>query len=213
MLAQEPLRTIANRFGPSKTALIRHRDSHLHQALTRALVRKQEAVPVQSPSKAITIKHGEAMEDRLLHFDLSQREKRLEVLDDMHGRLRQVVIERAEDFAGSGVPGGETGLLVRKVKMIGSGPAAREIVEYEVDTGLLKEMRAHLEQAARELGQSQEMGCVKAGTVSVNNSQVVMYMPTPAPGGSAAPVAIDLPRHMRGFETRREGARDDPPTT
>jgi hypothetical protein len=50
-------------------------------------------------------------------------------------------------------PGGETGLLTKKLKVIGFGENAELVAEYSVDTGLLKELRAHEEQAARELGQ------------------------------------------------------------
>lgn len=56
------------------------------------------------------------------------------------------------------VPGGKTGLLVREIKSIGAGPNSREVEEYKVDTGLLKELREHERQAAIELGQWQESG-------------------------------------------------------
>jgi class 3 adenylate cyclase len=42
---------------------------------------------------------------------------------------------------------------VRNVKGIGAGENYREVREYEVDVALLRELRAHEEQAARELGQ------------------------------------------------------------
>ena len=51
------------------------------------------------------------------------------------------------------VPGGRAGLLVRRVKSIGAGENAREVVEYEVDTALLKELRELERQAAQEAGQ------------------------------------------------------------
>ena len=47
------------------------------------------------------------------------------------------------------VPGGDTGLLVKEVFYSSNGTRER----YEVDTALLKEIRATEEQAARELGQ------------------------------------------------------------
>jgi hypothetical protein len=77
-------------------------------------------------------------------------------VQDLHERrqlLLQIVAERAADPSRAGVPGGRTGLLVRQVKQIGSGAAAREVEEYELDAALLRELRAHEEQAARELGQ------------------------------------------------------------
>lgn len=51
------------------------------------------------------------------------------------------------------VPGGNTGLLVRTTKGIGSGDTFQIVDEYAVDTGLLRELREHEKQAAQELGQ------------------------------------------------------------
>jgi hypothetical protein len=50
-------------------------------------------------------------------------------------------------------PGWKTGLMVRTEKQIGAGEKAIRVVEFAVDTGLLRELRAHEEQAAKELGQ------------------------------------------------------------
>jgi hypothetical protein len=71
-------------------------------------------------------------------------------------RLRDVVVERAKSEEFQCAPGGKTGLLVRGLKMIGSGPNAYEVEEFEVDTGLLKEFREHMKQASIELGQWSE---------------------------------------------------------
>jgi hypothetical protein len=49
--------------------------------------------------------------------------------------------------------GGTTGLLVRTVKSVGKGNDAELIDLYEVDTGLLREIREFSKQAAQELGQ------------------------------------------------------------
>lgn len=78
-------------------------------------------------------------------------ERRVSRIDDTWKRLQRVIAARAIDMVG--VPGGETGLLVRKRKMLGSGPMAYEVEEYEVDTGLLAELREHEKQASQELGQ------------------------------------------------------------
>lgn len=75
-----------------------------------------------------------------------------------------------------GIPGGETGLLVRKYKNLGSGDNARTVEEYEVDTGLLAELRAHEKQAAEELGQ-----WITKGDVTSKGEQVgvtVIQLPT-----------------------------------
>jgi hypothetical protein len=84
---------------------------------------------------------------------LSVRERRVKVLNDRWRRLHQVVTERAADPKMQGVPGGSTGLLVHNVKAVGKGEDFRLIDLYEVDTGLLRELREVEKQAAVELGQ------------------------------------------------------------
>jgi hypothetical protein len=80
-------------------------------------------------------------------------EQRVAALHNRWKRLERVIRERGNDPGMQDVPGGATGLLVRRVKMIGTGPGAREVEEFAVDTGLLSELRAHEQQAAQELGQ------------------------------------------------------------
>lgn len=80
-------------------------------------------------------------------------ENRVAALQDRHDRMVRVISERAADPKMATVPGGTTGLLVHNVKSIGAGPTAEKVDLYEVDTGLLKEMREHEKQAAQELGQ------------------------------------------------------------
>jgi hypothetical protein len=79
-------------------------------------------------------------------------------------RMQQVIEERAKDPTMANVPGGSTGLLVRKYKSIGSGENATTVEEYEVDTALLKELREHEKQAAQELGQWTEKSTVQTTT-------------------------------------------------
>jgi hypothetical protein len=67
--------------------------------------------------------------------------------------MLQVVEERAADASMAKVPGGRTGLLVRQIKVVGSGANQKLVPEYVVDTGLLREIRATAQQAAEELGQ------------------------------------------------------------
>ena len=75
---------------------------------------------------------------------------RIKVLADKHSDLLAVIEARAADPEMGKVPGGSTGLLVRKVV----ASAGKHICyEYAVDTPLLKELRGIQEQAAEELGQ------------------------------------------------------------
>jgi hypothetical protein len=98
-----------------------------------------------------------------LRYAIGRRARRVAWLDDRHKEMLQIIAERAAAPEMQGVPGGTTGLLCRTVKSIGSGPSAREVEEYEVDTALLKEMREHLKQAAVELGQWSEKADVTVG--------------------------------------------------
>lgn len=87
---------------------------------------------------------------------ISWVERRVDRLNDAWLRMQQVIAERAADPALASVPGGKTGLLCRNVKGVGRGDDFQLIDVYEVDTGLLKELREHEKQAAQELGQWSE---------------------------------------------------------
>lgn len=91
------------------------------------------------------------MGDAAKRHAISRKARRVQGYDDRRRRLLEVVEARAGDMPG--VAGGPTGLLVRTVKVVGSGPAAQVVEEYAVDTGLLKELRELEKQAAVELGQ------------------------------------------------------------
>jgi hypothetical protein len=80
-------------------------------------------------------------------------DRRVAALNDRLQRMKRVIDERGDDPGMQGVPGGKTGLLVRTVKAVGRGEDFELIDLYEVDTGLLKELREHEKQAAQELGQ------------------------------------------------------------
>lgn len=95
----------------------------------------------------------DAMAAQVVSEGIALRTKRVAALNDRWNRMQRVIDERAEDPDVSHVPGGTTGLMVHTVKMIGGGRDATTVDEYAVDVGLLKEMRAHEEQAAKELGQ------------------------------------------------------------
>lgn len=95
----------------------------------------------------------EAMAAAVVSEGIALRTKRVAALNDRWNRMQRVIEERAEDPEVAHVPGGSTGLMVHTVKMIGGGRDATTVDEYAVDVGLLKELRAHEEQAAKELGQ------------------------------------------------------------
>lgn len=98
--------------------------------------------------QARVAEHVAAAEKQALEHGIAQRPKRVAYLDEIWKKGRRLIAARAVEHAD--VPGGETGLLVRQVKLSATG---REVVEFVVDTGLLKELRETNKQAAQELGQ------------------------------------------------------------
>lgn len=115
--------------------------------LTNANVRARVAELSEKVTKAIVLR------------EIGNRNDRVAAQNERWHLMRQVIKERAEEqlaakAAGQKIPaGGATGLLVRTAKSLGSGAAAKIVIEYEVDTGLLRELRAHEQHAAQELGQ------------------------------------------------------------
>lgn len=114
---------------------------------------------------------------------IADRLQRLRALHDRWRRLQAVIAARAADPAVQAVPGGTTGLLTRTVKVVGAGPNATMVEEYQVDVGLLKELREHEKQAAIELGQWEEKQD-HGGTIRIE----VIYDHDPAAPAPPAPV-------------------------
>ena len=79
-------------------------------------------------------------------FEISNRNARIQALQDRWDRARRLIDARARDLAD--IPGGNTGRLVRDYK----GRNA-DVAVYKADTALMAEMRATERQAAEELGQ------------------------------------------------------------
>jgi hypothetical protein len=128
--------------------------------------------------------HAAHINAAMLRLAIAKRHKRVQVLDDLHTKLLTITEERAGEYArlaeeqaseseaqqvfrqmfgGRGeIPAGAgTGLIVRQLKQIGAGKTAQVVEEFAVDTGLIRELRALHEQAAKELGQWEETTNVK----------------------------------------------------
>lgn len=100
-------------------------------------------------------------------YAIGRKARRVKSLQERKGALekrllqiQRVMQERADHPDVAGRPGAGTGLVVRVLKMIGSGAAAQVVEEYPVDTALLraeldamKALCEHEKQAAMELGQ------------------------------------------------------------
>lgn len=93
------------------------------------------------------------MRAELLERGVRERFNRVDALNDRHERMQKVIAARAEAPEMQDVPGGDTGLLVQRVKGVGGGDNFTIVHEYLVDTALLAELRATEKQAAEELGQ------------------------------------------------------------
>lgn len=90
-----------------------------------------------------------AHEEALVAEGIARRQNRIDALNGRWTKMSQVIDERAETM-GDECPGGGTGLMVRDVKIANNGDY---VEQFAVDTGLLRELRAHEQQAAQELGQ------------------------------------------------------------
>jgi hypothetical protein len=109
--------------------------------------------------------------DRLTEKGIAEKSNRIAALVDRQKRMRSVIDARAKQH--EGVPGGESGLLVKETRFVkvlevkrgkdGGWPdeddeiviptkSVQPVDYYAVDTGLLKEMRETEKQAAQEIG-------------------------------------------------------------
>ena len=124
---------IADAVGVDRSTIIRWRDDAKFSARVRDIVG--------------------AFAQRAMKQGLARRERRLQVLADMHDRMLQVIDDRAKAPDLQGVPGGQTGIVCKQLKGIGKGDNFQVVEVYEVDTGTLKEIRETQQQIADELGQ------------------------------------------------------------
>lgn len=93
--------------------------------------------------------HAAKVAAALAEKSISNKQARVAALEERWLKMRAVIAARAADDSMADVPGGPTGLVVRQYKAAGK----QLVEEFAVDTGLLRELRGHEEQAARELGQ------------------------------------------------------------
>jgi hypothetical protein len=104
---------------------------------------------IRKPYIAEAIEQAKAA---ILDKGIAVKQSRIDALNDRWALLKQLIRERADDPNMQDIPGGTTGLLVHNTKAIGAGRSMQVIDEYNLDTGLLKEMREHEKQAAQEVG-------------------------------------------------------------
>lgn len=131
--------------------------------------------------------HTARVQAAMLQLDIAKRHKRVAILDSLLTGSLQIIEERAAVYArgeseptdGGGdlaqdtdpdgepwvAPGASTGLLVRQVKIIGTGNNAMKTIEYQVDTGLVKQIESLMDKAASELGQKVDKVAVTGDVV------------------------------------------------
>ena len=94
-----------------------------------------------------------AARDRAKRTFLGKKESRIQILEELYSRQKAIIDERAADPEMQAVPGGRTGLLVRKT-VVSSGTLIS--YEYVVDTSLSNEIRKTLQQVALEVGDERQ---------------------------------------------------------
>ena len=82
---------------------------------------------------------------------IAERQYRLAMLQDLLDRLLALIEERAVAYRDV-KPGGTSGLLMRRVRMIGTGKNTVRIEEYTFDRAVVTEILVGLKQAAIEVG-------------------------------------------------------------
>jgi hypothetical protein len=137
----------------------------------------------QYPGFAARIdEHLAEIRDEVRRVGLADLYNRISALNERWEAMRRIIDERAADPEMANVPGGTTGLLVKTVRRVvvedetrdGSGRrSSREICEYSVDTGLLREILAHEKQAAQELGQWMEKTEAKVSVGAIQPIRIV----------------------------------------
>ena len=118
----------------------------------------------------------EQRKDAAMRHSIAQQDKRIGSMNDRWQKMHDIISARALDFDGL-VPGGETGLLTRQIKLSNTGMT---VEEYVIDALLLREMRALEEQAAKELGQwieRKEHTGKDGGPIGVTIRTVIAVLP------------------------------------
>jgi hypothetical protein len=128
---------IAKQAGVHKATLERWKKAPEFQERVRA-------VGASLKSKALEI---------ALQYGIADLRQRIRSLDESWKKMQRVIAERAKDPVMEKAAGGRTGLLVHRRRVIGQGDNSMMIDEFEVDIGLLHELRETERQAAREMGE------------------------------------------------------------
>ena len=160
--------------------------------------------------------HVAAQREAIRHKGIAIVENRVAVYQDTEDKVKQVIAERAVVYGKPEIPGGKTGLVVTEFKTIRvtddkGNDVLKLVPEHVVDTGLMKERRENLKQAAQELGQwaekqeltgkdgepiavqhdvtaalSKHLSALRAGRRSAGAQSGELVLREPSPGDSGA---------------------------
>ena len=109
----------------------------------------------QHPEFAARVaEHVSALEAAMMRLAIAKKRRRVARLERDWQRMQDLIDARAEEMAD--VTGGDTGLLVRQTKVVGTGKNVQIIEEYVFDRALIAELRDTEKQAAQELKQWSE---------------------------------------------------------
>jgi transposase-like protein len=136
----------------------------------------------QRPEFAARVREAaEVIGRAVLRYAVSRRTRRVEDLDNLRSGLLQVIEERGASPHMQAASGGRTGLLVRRLRVIGSRDSAREVEEFEFDAALVRELREVEKQAAQECGQWVERR-EQTGAALLVLTEVIVDGPGPREG-------------------------------
>ena len=100
--------------------------------------------------------YREQLMAKLLSIGIGNKNNRVNVLDDIHEKMRDIIRQRQYKYAHRKQPGVNTGLMVRTVKAIGHGSSTKIVRGWDFDKELVHEIRETQVQLAKELGQWSE---------------------------------------------------------
>ena len=112
--------------------------------------------------------HLEVQRKAIEATGIAIRQNRIRAQNERWMAMQRVISERAAAVEYAQVPGWPTGLLVHNVRSIGGGKSAERVDLFEVDTGLLRELRELEKHTAIELGQWEEKS-QHSGVIGIQN--------------------------------------------
>lgn len=163
---------IAAEFGISLSSLNNHRTGgHPARELTRQVLNA----------------HAGPLSD-FAQIMIASKVVRVQKLQTAIDKLEAAIAARAVAYGH--LPGGETGLIVLKRKLLGSGPMAYEIEEAVFDSAIISEYRAILEQAAKECGEWRPDGGEKAEATARLAQSIVIHAAVNASKAISEPTQV-----------------------